>query len=119
MPQIIRIQLEAQMIIGMHHLMRHGILHMPPIPKLVRTQQNPILGIKPSTLSRSAASTAHILRVQVVAQEVDVVAHEAHDGRVLQQPGLVRVTAGAVAFFVDVVFYFEIALSLLWRCCAA
>lgn len=112
MSKIRRVKLKPQMIIRMNHLMRHGILQMTSIPKLVRAKQDTVLGVEATTLRRSAPSTAHIVRIEVMAQEVDIVAHEADDGRVLQQPCAVRLAAFAVAGFVQVVFDFEVGFSL-------
>ena len=113
MPQIVGIELEAQVVVGVHHLMRHGILHVAAVPELVRAQQDAVLWVEAAALRGSAAPAPHVLGVQIVAQQVDVVAHEADDGRVLQEPGFVLVAAGAVVFLVQVVLDFEVGFSLL------
>lgn len=113
MSQVVRIKLESQMIVRMDHLMCHGILHMTAIPELVCAQQNAVVGVKATTLSRRAASTAHIGGVQIVAEQVDVVPHEANDGRVLQKPCFVAFAARTIALLVQVVLDFEVCLSFL------
>lgn len=102
------------MIVRMHHLMRHGILQMAPIPELVCAQQDAVIRVEATTLGRGAAPAAHVLSIEIVAQQVEVVAHEAHDGRVLQQPGLLRLAAGAVGRLVQVVFDVEVGVALFW-----
>jgi hypothetical protein len=50
MSQIVVLDLELQVVPRMHHLVRHGVLLMPSIPKLVRAQQDPMVQTEPPTL---------------------------------------------------------------------
>lgn len=84
MSEVQRIQLESEMIIGMHHLMGHGILHMSSVSELVGTQQDTELWVEATALLCGTALNTHVGFVQVMAQQVDVVAHEPHYGRVLE-----------------------------------
>ena len=60
MSEVQRIQLESQMVVGVDHLMGHGIFHMTSISELVGAQQNTKLRVETTTLLCSAALNAHI-----------------------------------------------------------
>jgi len=116
MPQIVRvIILEPQIIPRVHHLMRHRILHMPSIPKLIRTDQYPIFRVKAAALLGRAPPAVYVLLVDVLAQLVDVLPHESHDGAVLQKPGFLLLAARAVRGFVDIVAVPEVGVGGLFR----
>ena len=119
MSEIQRIQLEPQMIVGVDHLMGHGIFHMTSVSELVGAQQNTKVRVKATALLCGAALNTHICLIQVMAQQVDVVAHESHYGRVLEQPFAILFCAGDVALFVDCVFDVEVGLSFLRRCASS
>lgn len=112
MSQIPPLNLKPQMIPRMQHLMRHRILDMPPIPQLVRTQQDPILAIEPATLPRRTPLTPHVLRVDVLPQFVDLLPQEAYHGAVLQKVVPMLGAARAVGGFFDGVARVEVALSV-------
>lgn len=106
MSEVIRIKLEAHMIISMHHLMRQRILKMSFIPEFIRADQNPIFRIKPSTLRGRTPSTSHITLIDRCAsvlwpEEVYFLFQEADDGRVFEEPEFVLFAARAVALFVQ------------------
>lgn len=73
MPQIIRLHLPFQMIPRMHHLMRHSILLMPPISKLIRAQQDPMVEAEPAGLLVRAHATQDVGGIEVAAEFVDFV----------------------------------------------
>ena len=118
MPQVIGIQLEPQVIVGVYHLMRNRILQVSSIPQMIRTHQDAVFRIETAALLGIAASTADVLGrygggARVRAEEVDVVFHEADDGGVGEEPGFVFVAAGTVAGFVDGVFGAEVLVPVV------
>jgi len=68
----------------MHHLMRHRILQMALVPQHVRTNHDTVLRIEPAALRRLAPSTPHVVFVDVLPQQIDVVPHEPDHGAVLE-----------------------------------
>lgn len=82
--------------------MRQRILHPAPPLQHIRTQLDPIRGVKPPhhPLMRLAPPTADVGAVQLPAQLLDVVRQVADDGRVLQQVVALRLAARAVDGFV-------------------
>ena len=60
--------------------MRHRILLMSSIPHLVRTKHDAVLGLKAAAAPLRAASTSYVSAVDIGAQVVDFVAHEADYG---------------------------------------
>jgi len=79
----------------MHHLMRQRIFQMRPTPHLIRTDQDPMAGTKPASLSphvalvvdaRRAPSTNHIVFVNLAVQQPDLLAQEDDGRRVGEEP---------------------------------
>jgi hypothetical protein len=97
-PQVLRvpIDLEPQMIVRVHHLMRHRVLHLLARLHVVGAQLDPVRLVEAALHARLAAPAVHVVFAQVAAQLPDVVAHEANDGRVLQQPVALRLAPLAV-----------------------
>lgn len=118
MSEVQRIKLESQMIIGVYHLMRHGVFHMSSISELVRAQQDAELWVETTALLCSAALNTHVGLVQVMTEQVDVVSHEAYYGRVFQQPFPVLLCTLDIALLVDLIFDVEVGFSFL-GCCAS
>jgi hypothetical protein len=68
MAQIIRpVYFKPQMIVGMNHLMRHGILQMTLILHLVCTHENAVLRVESSGLSVRAPAAVDIVTVEIAA----------------------------------------------------
>ena len=84
MSEVQRIQLEPQMIVCVDHLMCHGIFHVTSVSEFVGAQQDAKLRVEATALLCSAALNTHVCLVQVMAQQVDVVAHEPHYRRVFE-----------------------------------
>lgn len=118
MPQIMhRVHLKPQVIVSVHHLMRDRILGVSPVAHLVCADENAVLGIEAAGLLRVAFLAYHALgryRGAAVAgpQQVDVVLHEADDGRVGEQPFRVADAALTVGLCVDGVFDAEVGFAL-------
>jgi hypothetical protein len=111
------VHFEAQMIVGVHHLVRQRVLHVSAVAHLVGADQDAVLGIEAAALPGVAFTADHSRGVHgcaavAGAQEVDVVFEEAHDRRVVEEPFLVVVAALAVDFFVQVVFCAEVGFAL-------
>lgn len=73
MSQILILDFKLEMVPRMHHLMCHGIFLMPSIPKLIRTQQDPMIQTEPTALLVGAHSANDVLLVEVAAQLCDFV----------------------------------------------
>jgi len=117
--EVQRIQLEPQMIVCVDHFVCHSIFHVTSIPELVGAQQDAIVRVKATALLCGAALNTHIRLIQVMTQQVDVVAHEAYYRRIFQQPFAILFCACNVAVFVDCVFDVEVGLSFLRRCASS
>lgn len=113
-PQVVHgVHLEAQVVVGMHHLVRQRVLHVPAVAHLVRADEDAVLGVEAASLARIAAPAEDAAGVDggaaaAGAEQVDVVFHEAHDGRVGEEPFGVGVAAFAVPFFVEGVANVEV-----------
>ena len=119
-PQVVHgVHLEAQVVVGVHHLVRQRVLHVSAVAHLVGADQDAVLGIEAAALSGVAFTADHARGVHgcaavARAQQVDVVFEEAHDWRVVEEPFFVVVAALAVDFFVEVVFCAEVGFALPW-----
>ena len=111
------IHLEAQVIVGVHHLVRQRVLHVSAVAHLVCADQDAVFGIEAAALPGVAFAADHPRGVHGCAavggaQQVDVVFEEAHDGRVVEEPFLVVVAALTVDLLVQVVFCAEVGFTL-------
>lgn len=100
MPQIVLVHLPLQMVPGMHHLMRHCILLVSPIPELVRAQQDAMIDVEPSALLARAHPANDVLVVDTAAQFRDLILQERHDGAVFEEKVAVVFASSAVGFLV-------------------
>lgn len=94
----------------MHHLMRHGILLMPPIPELIRAQQNAVVDMKAAALLARAHPTDDVLRIDIAAQLCDLVFQEGHDGAVFEEVVPIVFASFAVCVFVYGVLLGEVVV---------
>ena len=46
-PQVERLELEAHVVVGVHHLVRECIFQVPAVPQLVRADEDAVVLIKP------------------------------------------------------------------------
>lgn len=119
MSEVQRIQLEPQMIVCVDHLMGHGIFHMTSVSEFIGAQQDTKVRVESTALLCSTALNTHVCLVQVMTQQVDVMAHEPHYRRVFEKPFAVLFGACDVALFVDCVFDVEVGFSFLRRCASS
>lgn len=102
----------------MHHLMRHDILLVPLVTKMVGAQQYPKVltersSPRPGSTERIASPTRDVLVVKRASNLLDTVSHEAYDGRIREKPVAVLLATGTVGVFVhegfgvDVLFGFR------------
>ena len=89
---------------------------MPPVPQLVRADEDAVVLIKPPRLSCRAPATSHVFLGDAGApvhraEEVDLAFQEADYGGVFEEPGLVFFAAGAVGGFVEVVAGGEVGFA--------
>jgi hypothetical protein len=108
--QIIILDLKLEMIPRMHHLMRHGILLMSSVPKLIRTKQYAVIETEPPTLLVCAHATQNVLVVEVAAEFGDFVFEKTHHGRVFEEVGAVGLAALADAIGFEGVHFGEVGL---------
>jgi len=110
MLEVVVFNLPLQMVPRMHHLMRHGILLVSPIPKLVRTQQYPVIEVEPPALLVCTQSAVYVVLVQVPAQLPHLVGQEADYRTVLQKVVARRFAPLAVPVAVYGVLFCEVLL---------
>ena len=79
MLQVHPLELESQMIICVHHLMRQCILHVPLVPHLVRADHDAVFGRETTSPAARAASAADVILVKVSMQLADLLIHETDD----------------------------------------
>lgn len=117
MPQVplpAEVNLEPQLVIGVDHLVREGILEVSPVAHLVGADENPVRGLEPAALALDLQSRRQAGRA-AAAQDVgrghplpvvelgDLVVEEAHRGRVGEQPVAVLLAPLDVAGLVGAV----------------
>lgn len=84
---------------------------MAPIAQLICANQYPILRIEAAGLVRRAPSAENVVRIDILAELVDVLPHEPHNRAVPQQPVLLLLAPRTVCRFVDVVALLEICFG--------
>lgn len=94
----------------MHHLMRKRILEMLSVLDVVGTYEDAMIGAETTRLpvdraispQRGGTATAvNIGRVYSSIESLNLVGHEANDGRIGKEPVAVSLTSFAVFFFLD------------------
>lgn len=77
-PQVIRpIDLEPKMIVGVDHLVGHGVFQVPLILHLVGAEEDAILGIKATRFAIRTTTAVDIVTRQVASQLTDIIAQKA------------------------------------------
>lgn len=81
MSQVVRpVDLESQVIVGVDHLVSHGILQMTLVLHLIGAQQDAEFRIKSTGLSTRASTAVDVVTVKIASKLADVVAEESNDG---------------------------------------
>ena len=80
MLQILPVDIEPQVIIRMHHLVRQGVLGVATIAEVVRAQQDAVLWREAASLHRIAREASDVGLVKLAVRLVDIFEHEADYG---------------------------------------